>query len=111
MYSIVVFHSFIFKSIENWFQKLGENTVAETMEQAFALWAKHSGLRFERSFDPNADIIVKFCSFKHGDSYPFDGPGAVLAHAFHPNRGLSFDGDIHFDDDENWNQGITLHHV
>ena len=44
------------------------------------------------------DIEIRFVSGSHGDGYPFDGPGSVLAHAFLPDYG----GDEHYDEDETW---------
>jgi hypothetical protein len=35
-------------------------------------------------------------------SYPFDGSGFILAHAYYPYEFGSFGGDIHFDEDEDW---------
>lgn len=35
-------------------------------------------------------------------SYPFDGSGRTLAHAYYPYQFADFGGDIHFDDDEEW---------
>lgn len=78
------------------------------MEKAFQLWSKYSKLQFVRSFEPNADIILSFGSSYHGDIFPFDGPGNVLAHAFFPYEMSSFGGDIHFDNDENWKENASV---
>lgn len=94
-------------SIANWSPKVGENQVASGMETAFKLWSRYSHLRFVRVYDPDADIIVAFGSSYHGDNFPFDGPGNVLAHAFYPYEMSSFGGDIHFDNDENWKENST----
>lgn len=93
--------------IANWSPKVGEDKVAEGMRKAFDLWSKYSNLKFYRVFDPDADIIVAFGSGYHGDRFPFDGPGSVLAHAFYPYEMYAFGGDIHFDDDENWKENAT----
>ena len=42
-------------------------------------------------------VKIDFYAKDHGDGYPFDGKGRVLAHAFFPPY-----GQLHFDDDESW---------
>lgn len=77
------------------------------MRRAFDAWASYGNIKFERVFHAGADIIVAFGNGYHGDYFPFDGPGKVLAHAFYPYEMRSFGGDIHFDNDENWKENAT----
>lgn len=43
-----------------------------------------------------------FASRNHGDAYPFDGAGKVLAHTFYPAppNAETLAGDMHLDADE-----------
>ncbi|XP_024946353.1 matrix metalloproteinase-17 [Cephus cinctus] len=88
--------------IANWTPKLSEEAVSEELARAFHAWSGYARLKFRQVYDPTADIIVAFGRGPHGDGYPFDGNGNVLAHAFFPYEMGSYGGDIHFDDDENW---------
>lgn len=74
--------------------------------QAFSVWAAVTPLTFTEVPCGRADIVVGWYTNNHGDGYPFDGAGGVLAHAFFPppNRG-ALAGDAHFDDDEVWTLG------
>jgi len=63
-----------------------------------------SGLSFSETTSV-PDIEIRFAAGYHGggDDEPFDGPGAVLAHAFFPCSGTGLlCGDAHFDEDEEW---------
>ncbi len=82
----------------------GRDLVRRELGQALQMWARQSGLSFSEVTDAaradEADLRVSFRGGFHGDGYPFDGAGSVLAHAFFPGSGRG--GDVHFDDDETW---------
>uniref|UniRef100_A0A3B3V2X5 Matrix metallopeptidase 20b (enamelysin) n=1 Tax=Poecilia latipinna TaxID=48699 RepID=A0A3B3V2X5_9TELE len=84
---------------------LRRSVVDSLIESAFSVWARASGLTFVRTNSHNADIMVEFVTYAHGDFYPFDGPRGTLAHAFGPGMGTG--GDTHFDDDERWSAGAA----
>ena len=88
----------------NWTPKLhNESFVRSELSRAFKIWSDYSRLEFSSSDDYyQSDIIIAFGRYNHGDNYPFDGPGFVLAHAYYPYELGSFGGDIHFDEDEDW---------
>ncbi|KAG7196485.1 hypothetical protein KM043_015774 [Ampulex compressa] len=70
------------------------------LSKALDLWARNSKLTFQEVNSDRADILVYFHRGYHGDGYPFDGRGQILAHAFFPGRDRG--GDAHFDEEEIW---------
>lgn len=101
--------------------------VESDIARALSAWSQCSGLKFEHINDTSADIIIGFGTRYHGDQYvynlifslyishfffnfcsfPFDGAGNILAHAFYPYEMESWGGDVHFDEDENWQENAT----
>ncbi|CAH1404556.1 unnamed protein product [Nezara viridula] len=67
---------------------------------ALSVWSEHSKLTFREVNGDHGDILIYFEKGYHGDGYPFDGKGQVLAHAFFPGSGRG--GDVHFDIEEPW---------
>jgi hypothetical protein len=68
----------------------------------------------------NQTVNILWATYAHGDGYPFDGPGGVLAHTFYPANPNQepIAGDMHLDDSESWNIGknvdlfsVTLHEL
>jgi hypothetical protein len=76
--------------------------------QAFGLWTNVARV-FPSEVSPvggacAGNIRISWVAGNHGDGFPFDGVGGVLAHAFFPppvNAGC-IAGDTHFDEAETW---------
>ncbi|XP_067008356.1 matrix metalloproteinase-2 [Anabrus simplex] len=81
-------------------RNLDPRLVRQQLGRALDVWAQNSRLTFAEVNDDRADILVYFERGYHGDGYPFDGRGHILAHAFFP--GIGRGGDAHFDEEENW---------
>lgn len=82
------------------------------IRRALDEWSRYIQVTFtpQRTDPPLRTIAFSFATGAHGDSYPFDGPSRVLAHAFYPTPVNLEDlaGDVHFDDDEPWTIGGRL---
>ena len=66
------------------------------------------------------NIFIEFASGNHGDGYPFDGPGVILAHTFYPVpvNAEPIAGDMLFDAEVAWAVGtgtdvytVALHEI
>jgi hypothetical protein len=55
-------------------------------------------------------VNILWATGSHGDGFPFDGPGGVLAHTFYPAppNPEPIAGDVHFDDAESWHIGTNI---
>ncbi|EAW85414.1 hCG15613, isoform CRA_b [Homo sapiens] len=87
--------------------QLSQETVRVLMSYALMAWGMESGLTFHEVDSPQGqepDILIDFARAFHQDSYPFDGLGGTLAHAFFPGE-HPISGDTHFDDEETWTFG------
>lgn len=92
--------------------RIEENAERNEVSRALAEWARYTNLDFLPGSDPFAvrNISVLFAHGAHGDPYPFDGLGNVLAHTFYPAppNAEPIAGDMHLDADENWQVGTDI---
>ena len=94
-------------SFQNYTTDIGNSTIRWAIDQAFSLWSAETPLRFRRVANgTGGDIVIRFVTGNHGDGFPFDGAGNVLAHAFFPSNSGSIRGDTHFDDAETWTVAV-----
>jgi len=89
--------------------RLTQEQVRTEVLRAMLEWAKQAKVRFSpaESGSSARTINVQFATGDHGDGYPFDGKGKVLAHTFYPSlpNPEPLAGDMHLDDDEQWQLG------
>ncbi|MGH3886761.1 MAG: matrixin family metalloprotease, partial [Pseudonocardiaceae bacterium] len=96
-------------AFQNFTPDLTTAQITVAIEQAFALWAAYTPLRFTQvPIAAGPEIIIRFVAGDHGDGLlnAFDGPSGVLAHAFYPSippaAVTPIMGDAHFDEAETW---------
>lgn len=98
------------------FGALTTNVTASLVEseivRALNSWSQYTNVQFTAGTNAGAarTVAIKFASGAHGDAYPFDADGAVLAHTFYPVpvNPESIAGDMHLNADENWHVGGDL---
>lgn len=82
----------------------------QAIKEGFEIWGTQTNLFFlEVCSEIDADIVILWGTYSHGDAAPFDGVGGVLAHTLGgppPNVFGNQAGDIHFDDSETWTLNI-----
>jgi hypothetical protein len=92
--------------------KLSRDQVTTQIDRALAEWSKAVNVRFTltQQTDGARNLNFLFAAGSHGDPFPFDGPGKVLAHTFFPSppNPEPIAGDLHFDADESWQLGADI---
>lgn len=80
--------------------------------RAMKEWSKVAAIAWSQGSSATGvkTVHVLFGSGSHGDGYPFDGPGSVLAHTFYPSlpNPEPIAGDMHLDDSESWRVGANI---
>ncbi len=92
--------------------KLPANQAQSEMLRAMNEWSRVAAITWSAGTNPTGlkTVHVLFGARSHGDAYPFDGPGNVLAHTFYPAapNPEPIAGDMHLDDDEGWRVGANI---
>jgi hypothetical protein len=100
--------SYVFGAIT---PKLEAAQATQEILRALNSWTQYAPIKFVAGQSATAPrtVYVWFATRDHGDGYPFDGPGGILAHTFYPAppNQESLAGDMHLDGDENWHIGAN----
>lgn len=79
------------------------------IERAMAQWSKAVQVAWQQGTNPAGlkTVNILWATYAHGDGFPFDGPGGILAHTFYPAppNPEPIAGDMHFNDSETWHIG------
>lgn len=97
-----------FGALPSW---LDRAAAMNEIRRALAEWAAHVQLTFTDSAVARLrrQIEILAAARDHGDGFPFDGRGGVLAHTFYPPPNPeSLAGDLHLDLDEPWKIGADV---
>ena len=97
--------------IQSLTDKLDPNLARSEIERALREWTRYANVTISPGVQASASrsIDILFGRGSHGDSYPFDGPGGVLAHTFYPPPNSEpVAGDMHLDADESWHVGSAV---
>ena len=90
--------------------QLGSAAAQAEIQRAMAEWSKVAAITWQpgSSAFGSTTVNIIFATYDHGDGYPFDGPGGILAHTFYPAppNPEPLAGDMHFDDSESWHIGV-----
>jgi len=91
--------------------QLDSATAESEIRRAMAEWSKVAAISWQAGTNPTASgtVNILFAAYAHGDGYPFDGPGGIVAHTFYPAppNPEPLAGDMHFDDSESWHLGAN----
>jgi len=92
--------------------QLAPAAAEQAIESAMAEWSNAVAVTWVQGTNPTAPqtVNILWATYDHGDGYPFDGPGGVLAHTFYPAppNPEPIAGDMHFDDSEHWAIGANI---
>ncbi len=100
--------SYAFEALSS---KLDPSAQQSEILRALEQWTAYANITLVAGSNPSGTgtVDIKFASGDHGDGYPFQPLGSVLAHTFYPVplNPEPIAGDMHFNTDEGWQIGAN----